>query len=1135
MIKFATSHTKLGLIVFWVATVVIALAFGAQHSSTDKGWIIFLDNLHWTTANISAAVMAWIGFLQSTNVPERLARRWFYFGLVAYAIGQFLWDIQVIIGWNPFPAPSDLGYLLLGPFCLMGLVSSMRSMLPKRNYSITALDASMLSISILALTLAVYLPKGVGIEVLPFAMTAAYPVVLLTASCFGLLMILHLRPQRHWSWITFQIVLGLQGLIWMWWNLQTLSGKTVDGSLLNELFSVASLMIGVSAMHWRMEPSASKRYESWSEGILRVLPLGGVMVASLASIVVMVVNNILPIVRDAVLLSAFAVIILATIRQLLTLNEREELLEAEKAIAESNRLLQIVIDTVPMGIFWKDINSKYLGCNTAFAKEAGMTASVDIIGKYDSQLLWKNKAEHYRADDLIVMASGIPKLAFEQSLTLPNGQTIWDCTSKIPLKNQHNETIGLLGVDEDITQRKMMENTLRLNEDRFRYMLETSPIAVRIAKASGHQVAFANQRYCKLINTDLSHLTGKDPEAYYSNPLEYEDILLQLKNGDQIFDRLIELNIPGYGVKWTLASYLPIEYENEVAVLGWFYDITDRKKNEEELKLASLVYQNASEGMLVTDENTNIIAINPAFTKITGYSEEEVLGKNPKFLSSRHHDATFYQAMWESLRSTGRWEGEIWNKHKSGFIFIEWLTINTIYNGDSSIQKYVALFSDITERKNAEAIILNQANYDQLTLLPNRRLFNDRLQQEIKKAQRDQSSTALLFIDLDRFKEVNDALGHEIGDRLLIEAAGRIKSCVRDYDTVSRLGGDEFTVILSKLKDSSDIERIAQNIIDLISEPFIFDNKESFVSASIGIALYPDDAINTDDLIKNADQAMYTAKNDGRGCFRFFTKEMQVSSQLRSRLARDLRYALGAQEFEVYYQTIVELKSGHIHKAEALLHWKHPELGFISPSVFIPIAENTGTINYIGDWVFMQAAKQVKHLQSVLNRDFQISINKSPVQFKVDTPCHELWIKWLSEMDLPGSSIAIEITEGLLMDAESKVKDKLLSFRDAGIQVSIDDFGTGYSALSYLKKFDIDYLKIDQSFTKNLAPDSQDLALCEAIVVMAHKLGIKVIAEGVETEQQHDLLIKMGCDYGQGYLFSRPIPAVEFEKILAIG
>jgi EAL domain-containing protein (putative c-di-GMP-specific phosphodiesterase class I) len=262
---------------------------------------------------------------------------------------------------------------------------------------------------------------------------------------------------------------------------------------------------------------------------------------------------------------------------------------------------------------------------------------------------------------------------------------------------------------------------------------------------------------------------------------------------------------------------------------------------------------------------------------------------------------------------------------------------------------------------------------------------------------------------------------------------------------------------------------------------------------------------------------------------------MQVSSQLRSRLARDLRYALGAQEFEVYYQTIVELKSGHIHKAEALLRWKHPELGFISPAVFIPIAENTGTINYIGDWVFMQAAKQVKHLQSVLNRDFQISINKSPVQFKVDTPCHELWIKWLSEMDLPGSSIAIEITEGLLMDAESKVKDKLLSFRDAGIQVSIDDFGTGYSALSYLKKFDIDYLKIDQSFTKNLAPDSQDLALCEAIVVMAHKLGIKVIAEGVETEQQHDLLIKMGCDYGQGYLFSRPIPAVEFEKILAIG
>jgi len=439
---------------------------------------------------------------------------------------------------------------------------------------------------------------------------------------------------------------------------------------------------------------------------------------------------------------------------------------------------------------------------------------------------------------------------------------------------------------------------------------------------------------------------------------------------------------------------------------------------------------------------------------------------------------------------------------------------------------------DITKRKQAESEIQNYANYDQLTHLPNRRLFHDRLEHEIKKAQRDSCHIALLFIDLDRFKEVNDTLGHKVGDELLVEAAARIKLCVRDYDTVARLGGDEFTVILSELQTISGIGRIAQDIIDQLTRSFILNDREVYISASIGIAIYPDDASNVTDLIKQADQTMYAAKNDGRGCFRFFINAMQVAAERRMQLSNDLRSVLGTGQLSVNYQPIVDLANGDILKAEALLRWNHPEHGYIDPFEFVPIAEDNGMIRDIGDWVFMQATMQLKRLITLHGLDFQISVNKSPVQFMRDDRSYDHWIEKLGEMGLPGRSIVVEITERLLINNDAKINKKLRAFHEAGMQVSIDDFGTGYSSLAYLIRFDIDYLKIDRSFISNLAPDAAEFALCEAIVVMAHKLGVKVIAEGVETEQQRDLLKKIGCDYGQGYLFSMPLSSEKFEELL---
>lgn len=573
-------------------------------------------------------------------------------------------------------------------------------------------------------------------------------------------------------------------------------------------------------------------------------------------------------------------------------------------------------------------------------------------------------------------------------------------------------------------------------------------------------------------------------------------------------------------------------YNGRPAVLGIIHDTSQKKLLNEELRIAHAAYRNTSEAMMITDAENHILAVNPAFTTISGFSEDELVGNNPKILSSGTHSVEFYQEMWKSINCNGSWSGEIRNRRKDGSELVESLSINTILDDNGKISRYIALFSDMTERKNFEAQILNHANYDQLTQLPNRRLFLDRMQHTLKRSHRDKAISALLMIDLDRFKDINDIQGHDVGDMLLIEAANRIKSCVRDYDTVARVGGDEFTVILSDIAVVSDVGHVAQSIIELLNMPFLLNNHKSYISASIGISLYPEDAIDSTELIKCADQAMYQAKKDGRGRFNYFTKAMQVEFDFRIKLANDLRDALASNQFEVYYQPIVELANGKVEKAEALLRWKHPQHGHVSPATFIPIAEEIGLIQEIGNWVFAQAVTQLKKLIDGLNRDFQISINMSPIQFHEEQHQHKDWIRKLHELGLPGSCVVLEITEGLLIQNDEKVRTGLLNFRNAGIQVALDDFGTGYSALSYLKKFDIDYIKIDQLFIRNLEIGTADMALCEAIVVMAHKLGLKVIAEGIETEQQRDLLHQIGCDFGQGYFFSRPVPVCEFEQFI---
>ncbi len=555
----------------------------------------------------------------------------------------------------------------------------------------------------------------------------------------------------------------------------------------------------------------------------------------------------------------------------------------------------------------------------------------------------------------------------------------------------------------------------------------------------------------------------------------------------------------------------------------------DRARAEEELHLASSIYTNISEAVLVTDAEHKIVACNPAFNKLTGYSIEDIRGKDPVLLHSDRHDADFFAAMTESIAQQGYWQGEVWNRRKNGEEYLVWLTTNAIRNDKGDILRYISVASDITSKAHADELIWRQANYDFLTDLPNRYMFQDRLKQEIHKTLHEDALLALLFIDLDHFKGVNDTLGHPMGDKLLIQAARRIKNCVQETDTVARMGGDEFSVILPNLKNINDGEQIAEQIISALAEPFSISDKTIYVGASVGIAFCPNDTTDLELLISSADQAMYASKELGRNRLSYFTQALHDEARNRLQLINDMRSAIENKQFELHFQPITKLVSGRICKAEALIRWHHPERGMISPAEFIPLAEESGLIVSIGDWVFREAAATAKRWCELFNHELQISLNMSPLQFQSNQLNIEHWLAYLQTIKLDARFLSIEITEGLLLNANDDVKNKLLQFRDAGIEVAIDDFGVGYSALSYLRHLDIDQLKIDRSFIQNLDTAQSDLVLTEAIVIMAQKLGLKVIAEGIETEAQRQLLLDIGCDYGQGYLFSRPLPAAAFE------
>lgn len=730
----------------------------------------------------------------------------------------------------------------------------------------------------------------------------------------------------------------------------------------------------------------------------------------------------------------------------------------------------------------------------------------------------------------------ISEYEIDKRFVAKDGSIIYTHLS-VACRHYHDDTSLIIAGFLDITQLKRAENALRSSKEQLDLVLDSSDLGIWDWDIKRNTVA-SNLRSAQILGCGLAKLNSTP--SLWINAIFKEDrknlltSLLEIRKGKYVNHRIeYRLHTLDGNVRWILDMGKVVDMDEQgmpLRMCGTHTDITELKRSQETLGIAASVFHHSSEAMSVFDRQGVIINSNPAFNEITGFSQDEIRGQHLSLLQSDIQFKHSYHKIFPSLSQKGHWQGELILKRKNGQEYTAWLTINAISESVAEEGLSVALFSDISDKKQAEELIWLQANYDTLSGLPNRRMLLEHLKVQIATSARDNLHFALLFLDLDFFKEINDTLGHDVGDLLLIKAAERIKNCTRDSDLVARLGGDEFTVVLNNFNDQKGIERVANKILKQLSEPFILGSETAYISCSIGITLYPDDATTIEALLKNADQAMYSAKAHGRNRFHYFTPQMQEIALWRMKLIQDLKIAIKLGQFELYYQPIIDFSTGDMVKAEALIRWHHPQLGFVSPADFIPIAEDTGMIIEIGNWVFNQACQQAALWQDRYGRELQISINKSPVQFRDEHTHVKHWEGILAALNLSPSCICVEITEGLLLEAETTVEAKLLAYRDGGIQVSLDDFGTGYSSLSYLKKFDIDYLKIDRSFVSNLEEDDNDLSLCEAIIVMAHKLGIKVIAEGIETELQRSMLELAGCDYGQGYLFSKPLKAEDFEK-----
>jgi diguanylate cyclase (GGDEF)-like protein/PAS domain S-box-containing protein len=810
--------------------------------------------------------------------------------------------------------------------------------------------------------------------------------------------------------------------------------------------------------------------------------------------------------------------------------------EAEQALAASERELQGILDNMQDTYYRTDVDGNIVRASKSVQRLLGY-APEELLGRPLASLYFEADE---RADFLHDLAAGDGALSgVESRLRHKDGRETWVLTNAQYVRDGDGRVVGVEGTTRDNTERRHMVEALKTSETRLSALIETLPDAVFLKDGSGRWqiVNAAGIRLFRLageewlgktsrqigairpdLGTEMRVCYDTDEEAWRNRRLTRSEEVLTDADGAEHHWEFLKL--PLFQADGSRRGLVVVAR-----------DLTERRRAEEDLRLAAQVFENSGETIIIMDAERRIVSVNRAFTEMTGYLPDEVLGREPQFIAAAEKDQELHRRLWHSLAEIGYWQGEVWSRRKNGESFPEWLGISTLRDATGEVEHYVAISSDISERKAAQARIEFLAHHDPLTDLPNRLLFKDRLERAIAHGDRTNTRVALLFIDLDRFKTVNDSLGHPVGDRLLQEAAQRLLACVRDMDTVSRQGGDEFLIMLAEITDADTVTRIVEDILLALAVPFFVDGHEVAISCSVGIAVFPEDGREFDGLLKRADIAMYHAKEAGRNAFRYYTERMNIDALERLDLQNRLRRGLEQNEFVLYYQPLVEMASNRIVGAEALVRWHGRDLGLGTPARFITIAEESGLIVPLGEWVLREACRELRLWHDAGHTHLSMAVNLSAIQFRRGS-VEESVMRALGEAGADPAALELELTESILLQGTEHVLAAVRRLKALGIRLSIDDFGTGYSSLAYLKRFAVDKLKIDQSFVRDLATDSDSAAIVRAVIQMAKSLNLLVLAEGVETDAVADNLRLLRCDYAQGLFFGAPLPAPEFRALI---
>ncbi|MFG1478102.1 EAL domain-containing protein [Xanthobacter sp. V4C-4] len=805
-----------------------------------------------------------------------------------------------------------------------------------------------------------------------------------------------------------------------------------------------------------------------------------------------------------------------------------------RALSQAEIRFRATFEQAAVGIAYVSLDDSFLRVNQTLCTLLGYT-SAELEGRPYGTVRHPDDM----ADDCdlqqSLLSGRVSNTRTEKRHVRKDGAVLWlACTTSLA-RDSSGAPSYFITIVQDMSERRAQETALSESRERFELAVSSTEEGVWDWRRTGPGLYLSPRCYALL---GLPADDGIDLTRLWCELLHGDDrptfrnAWRGLRDGNDLFE--VDARIrhgDGSYHDFHLRGYARRNPDGTVVrVVGMLADVTEHKRTERHLRLAAAVFVSSHEGLVVTDLVGSISAVNPSFTRITGYQEAEVLGKNMHVMRSGRHDAYFYQQMWHAIRDNGSWQGEIWNRRKNGEVFLQQLVISTVYDAAGAPQAFIGAFHDITAIKRSEFELDHIAHYDLLTDLPNRTLLASLLEHAVNRVG---NHCAVLCVDLDRFKTVNESYGHVAGDQMLQMSAARMHGVLTANATLGRYGADEFLVILEDLKGPEDAASTATSIIAALAAPYVFpDGQEVYVGASVGISLCPEDADTAQKLVQHANSALFEAKNNGRGTYSFYTQELTQSAKARIEMEAELRRALARQEFELHYQPCVNLATGHIHGVEALVRWRHPTRGLVPPDRFIPFAEETGLIVPLGDWVLEEACRQMtKWIAAGIICDY-VSVNLSPRQFSREAVCDRI-SEVLRLTGLPPERLEVEITEGMLFEARAAAEQKCQTLAQMGVRIALDDFGTGYSSLGYLKRFPISKLKIDRSFVRDLPRSVADGEITVAIIAVAKALGMAVVAEGIETQEQYSFLRDRNCDLGQGFLFSRPLQVHDIETRFA--